>query len=128
MYQVVARVSEDIRDVLKTNNDRIFIGFSAHRIFDHFYVKTCSKCHSFGHYHAECSNNPCCGYCSSEDHVSDDCPVKAEKDVAKYKCVNCQDARKTSDGHSSHWFTCPAYLEQQKKMKMNIPYYAKNCS
>ena len=128
VHQVVARVSQDIREVLKMNNDRIFIGFSAHRIFDRFYIKTCAKCHRFGHYHANCSDhNPCCGYCSSEDHVSDNCPVKAEKDVRKYKCVNCNDAGKTSDGHSSYWFKCPAYLEQQNKMKINIPYYAKNC-
>ena len=92
LYQVVARVSEDIREIIKSNNDRIFIGLTSHPIFDRFYVKSCSSCHRFGHYHAECSSTPCCGYCSAEDHISQDCPLYRTKDQTKYKCVNCQDA------------------------------------
>jgi len=67
---------------------------------------------------------------NAEDHASDLCPINEEKerDQAKYKCVNCQDAGKQCDAHSSHWYKCPTYIEQQKKIMMNIPYYAKNCN
>ena len=55
-YQLVLRVSEEIRRIIKTNGDRIFMGFNSHRVFDRFYVKSCVKCHRFGHYHAECTS------------------------------------------------------------------------
>ena len=119
-------MSDDIREALKANNDKIFIGFSSHHVFDRFYVKSCASCHRFGHYHANCDNRPCCGYCSAEDHKSEECLIHKAKDQSKYKCVNCQDEGKGGDGHSSHWNRCPSYLEQQKKVMKNIPYYSKN--
>ena len=125
-YQVVARISKDIREALKANSDKVFIGFSSHRVFDRFYVKLCAKCHRFGHYHANCDGTPCCGYCSSENHTSENCPVHGEKDQSQYRCVNCQDAGKNCEGHSSHWNRCPTYIEHQQKVKKNIPYYSKN--
>ena len=125
-HQVVVRISEDIRQCIKDNQDRIYIGVQAYRIFDRFYVKSCASCHRFGHYHAECENNPCCGYCGDENHTSQECPIHEQKLQEQYKCVNCQDAGKPGDGHSSHWHNCPTYLEKQKKVMMSIPYYAKN--
>ena len=125
-YQVVARVSEDIRDVIKANGNKIFIGFNSHHVVDRFYVKSCSRCHKFGHYRVNCTSTPCCGYCCSLDHESNNCPVHAEKNQARYKCTNCKESNKTCDGHSSHWNKCPTYLEIQKKMMQHIPYYAKN--
>ena len=127
VHQIVVRVSEDIRQALKSAGDKIFIGFTSLRVFDRFYVKSCAHCHRFGHYHAECQLNPCCGYCGDANHTSNDCPVHQLKDQSNYKCVNCKDAGKPEVGHSSHWHKCPTYIEQQKKMMMNIPYYTKNC-
>ena len=127
VHQIVARVSEDIRHVIKTAGDKIFVGLSSLRVFDRFYVKSCAQCHRYGHYHADCDSTPCCGYCGSENHLSKDCPIHQAKEETKYKCVNCKDAGKPCDGHSSHWHKCPTYIEQQKKMMKNIPYYAKNC-
>ena len=124
---VVARVSEDIRECLKAVNDRVYIGFTACRVFDRFYVKSCAACHRFGHYHAECESVPCCGYCGDEDHTSQQCQIQQHKEQNKYQCVNCEDSGKPSVGHSSHWHGCPTYIEQQKIMMMKIPYYAKNC-
>ena len=126
LFQIVARVSEDIRRILKSDNDKLFIGFTAHHVFDRFYVKSCAKCHRFDHYHADCQGKACCGFCSSEDHDSNNCPIHVQKDQANFKCVNCKDAGKPADGHSSHWHKCPTYLERQEKMKKDIPYYAKN--
>ena len=126
VHQVVVRVGEDIRDILKSAGDKIYIGFSSLRVFDRFYVKSCANCHKFGHYHAECEHNPCCGYCSDTNHASKDCPIHKTKDETKYKCVNCKDRNKLHEGHSSHWHNCPTYIEERKKIMLNIPYYTKN--
>ena len=124
--QVVVRVSDDIRDIIKASQDKIYLGCRSHKVNDRFYIKSCSACHRFGHYHANCSNGPICGYCCSEDHDSSLCPLKQDKDHDHYKCINCEEAGKDGSGHSSHWPKCPTYLELQNKMKKNIPYYSKN--
>ena len=123
---VVVRVSDEIRKLIKINGNRIFIGLTAHRINDRFYVKACAKCHRYGHYHAECSKKACCGYCTSEEHESKECPVYVNQKIEEFECVNCQDKGKPYKGHSSHWNKCPIFLERQTKVKNSIPYYSKN--
>ena len=123
---IVLRVGNDIRDSLKSNNDRLFFGTNSYRVMDRFYVKSCAKCHKFGHYHAECTNTPCCGFCHDESHNSENCPIRKTKDHTQYKCVNCKDKNIPHDGHSSHYSKCPTLIEIQKKTMLNIPYYAKN--
>lgn len=125
-FLIVARVSDDIRSVINANGNKIFLGFNSHLVVDRFYVRSCSKCHKFGHYHADCTSNQICGYCCSENHDSQNCPIHREKNCARYKCTNCEALGKVSEGHSSHWHKCPALLEVQKKIMRNIPYYAKN--
>ena len=125
-FLVVLRVGNDIRDILKANNDRIFFGASCYRVIDRFYVKSCAKCHKFGHYHAECTERPNCGFCLDKGHTSENCPVRKEKDHTKFKCINCKDNGKQHCGHSSHYSKCPTFVEIQKKTMMNIPYYVKN--
>ena len=125
-YQVVVRVNEDIRQILKEKGDRIYIGCQSIRIYDRFYVKSCAQCHRYGHYHAECEHSPRCGYCGDENHLSQRCPIYLQKDQDKYECVNCKDIGKSGLGHSSHWHKCPTYLDKQKKVMMSIPFYAKN--
>ena len=123
---MVIRIGDDIRDVLKAKNDKIFIGFNAHRVMDRFYVKSCGRCHKFGHYHAECqSASGCCGYCLDEDHTSEQCEIAKEKDHSNFKCAKCKEAGKPFEGHSSHYSKCPTYLEVQERTKKNIPYYTK---
>ena len=85
VHQVVARVSDDIREAIKAAGDKIFVGMSSHRVFDRFYVKSCAQCHRFGHYHAQCQASPCCGYCGAEDHTSKDCPIHQAKEQDKYR-------------------------------------------
>ena len=126
-HLVVVRIGNDIRDVLKANNDKIFIGFLAHRVMDRFYVKSSGKCHKFGHYHADCTaSSGCCGFCLDEDHTSEQCEIAKNKDHSKFKCAKCKEAGKPFEGHSSHYSKCPTYLEVQERTKKNIPYYAKN--
>ena len=68
-FMVVIRVSDEIRKVIKNNNNKVFLGFTAHHVRDRLYVKCC-KCHRYGHYHADCKTSASCGYCWFPDHQS----------------------------------------------------------
>ena len=125
-HQIVLRVSEEIRDIVERNDNKIFIWLLSHRVIDCFYVKSCAKCHKFGHYHADCTTDAVCGLCLSNEHESKDCPAKRENNLTSFKCVNCKERGKEFQGHSSHWHKCPTHLEQQKKIRNSIPYYSKN--
>ena len=124
-FQVVVRVSEDIRRAIKMNSDKIYIDLIAHRVVDRFYIKRCNKCQKFGHYEKDCQFEACCGYCR-QPHLSSECQEVQEGDYEHYNCVNCKESGKKSLGHSSHWYNCPTYLELQRKMKNSIPFYQKN--
>ena len=122
-WQVVMRVSDKIRDVLKKNKDRIYIEVTSHRIVDRFYIKRCNKCLKFGHYAKDCHDDPCCGYCCGK-HISTECTEKEGED--EYKCNNCVKSKKGETNHSALWYKCPTYLEAKESFKKSIPYYSKN--
>ena len=122
-HLVVARVSDDIREVIKRSNNKIYMDLSAHQVVDRFYIKRCNKCQKFGHYQNECDNDERCGYCMGA-HPSAECNGVQEGDHVNYKCGNCKDSGKNEKGHSTHWHKCPSYLDQQKKAKNGIPYYS----
>ena len=124
-HQVVARVSEDVRQAIKKNNDKLYIDLCAHNVVDRFFVKRCNKCQNFGHYEKDCQKQACCGYCKG-NHLSKDCKDVQEGDSANYKCINCDRGGKESTGHSTHWHKCPTYMELQKKVKKSISYYPKS--
>ena len=65
IHQIVLRVSEEIRDIIKRNGNKIFVGFLSLRVIDRFYVKACDKCHELEHYHADCTTNAVCSFCLS---------------------------------------------------------------
>ena len=121
-FQVVARVSEEVRKILKNSNDRIYVDLESYKVVDRFYIKRCNNCQQFGHYEKDCTSESRCGYCSG-NHKSVQCDQVEEGDLVNYKCVNCEHAGKNATGHSAHWHKCPTLLEQQKKAKKGIPYY-----
>ena len=122
--QVVARVSNNMREAIRLADDRIYMDLVAHRVVDRFFIKRCNKCQKFGHYERDCSEEVCCGYCHGK-HNSDRCRVTVG-DFENYKCINCKRNGKDCAGHSAFWYKCPTYLEQQDKLKRIIPYYQKN--
>ena len=122
-YQVVARVSEEIRRVIKASGNKVYVDLIAHRIVDRFFVKRCNKCQEFGHYEKDCDKHECCGYCQQR-HKSSECDQVNDGDTENYQCVNCKKDSKPHVGHSSLWHKCPSFVEQQKKVKKSIPYYA----
>ena len=120
---MVARVSEEVRKIIKNGNNRIYMDLLALKVVDRFYIKRCNRCQKFGHYEKDCSSpKECCGFCTRE-HKSEDCGRVEEGDFQNYQCCNCKEAGREAVGHSSHWHKCPSLIEQQKKVKKGIPYY-----
>ena len=124
-HQIVARVSEDVQKVIRTNRNRLFADLSSYRVVDRFYVKRCNKCQKFGHYEKYCENEERCGYCMGP-HLSTNCQEAPPDNHDLHKCVNCKDSKKDPNKHSVMWYKCPMYVEMQKKLKKSIPFYQKN--
>ena len=122
-HQVVALVSPEIREVISTHGNRLYIGLISAKVCDRFYVKRCNKCNCFGHYKSDCPNTTVCGFCMSKDHESHNCPLKTSGSTTDYKCSNCHKAGLDHVGHSALWFNCPSYKNAQKRLQSSIPYY-----
>ena len=123
-HQVVMRVSPDIRRAMRVNGNKIHMGHKVHKIVDRFYVKRCNTCQGFGHYSDDCKKTHVCGYCAEKTHSSADCPLKSEHSD-RHTCSNCKAVNhkdKPASGHSTFSIKCPAYLDQQNKLKHSIGY------
>ena len=120
LYTAVVRVSEDIRDSLKVNRDRVCIGLNSCPVYDRFFVKRCNKCQNYGHFHRDCPNSvTICAKCS-ETHETNECNIKV------YKCFNCTQASISDSRHPTFSSRCPCYVAEQEKVKNTINYYSKN--
>ena len=121
-YQVVLRVSPDIRKAIKSYNNKLHLGVKVCKVVDRFYVRRCNRCQGFGHYSSSCKGAVpvVCGYCM-ENHDSNDCHLKGAAHT-EHKCNNCRVAGLDVSGHSTFWYQCPAYIIQQNKLKSSISY------
>ena len=119
-YQAVVRVSDEIRDSLKSAGDRVFINLQSCRVSNRFFVRRCNKCQGFKHFHKECKSNvSVCGKCGGQ-HDTKDCTSDT------IKCINCEKAGYSALNHETHWWKCPAFKKEQEKLEKTIPYYSKN--
>ena len=108
-YQVNINVTENIRKVIKSQGNRLFIGLKSCRVVEKENISRCYKCHDHEHIANDCSNIACCGYCADTTHASDDCPLKVDviKNKSRLKCINCERNGLESSGHSVYWPLCP---------------------
>lgn len=108
-FQVNITVSDNVRKVIKNRGNRLFIGLKSCRVVDKVNISRCFKCHDHRHFAQECTNVECCGYCSSIEHVSEDCPLKLDvvRNKSQLKCVNCARHNLAGVGHSVYWPLCP---------------------
>ena len=121
LHQAVLRVSEEIREKLQSNGNRIFIGSTSCPVYDRFFVKRCNRCQSFHHYHKECKKSEVCAKCAGR-HDTRSCTLS----TGSYKCINCSTAGFEDVGHMASSFDCPAYIAEQERLKKSIHYYSKN--
>ena len=127
-YQVVARVSPKIREAIRANWNRVYIGCESVRVYDRFFVKRCNKCNEFGHFIKDCQKpKGNCGICGdvSGDHESKDCLKKESKTVTDFNCVNCKKAPGNLNfkGHKASSNECAVYKQAVKRERGLIPYY-----
>ena len=70
----------------------------------HLRITQCYKCHKYGHHAQHCRSKLKCGKCSSEEHITSECPSPIAK------CLGC-------NGEHAAWdSTCPAREEEIKRL------------
>ena len=124
LYQAVIRVSEDVRDKIKENDNRLCIGINSCPVFDRFFVKRCNRCQSFHHFHKDnggCKKTPVCALCAG-GHDTRGCSTDEEY----HQCANCMKASHNAVDHAAYSLDCPCYIAEQDKLKKNTSYYSKN--
>ena len=124
LHQAVMRVSEEIRDKIKANDNRLCIGINSCPVYDRFFVKRCNRCQSFHHFHKDnggCKETQVCALCA-ENHETRGCTT----DENFRKCTNCIKAGETAVDHPAFSLDCPCYVAEQNKLKKNTSYYSKN--
>ena len=122
-YQAVIRVSGTIRDRIKANGNRVFVGSTSCPVYDRFFIKRCNRCQEFHHFAKDCKKTEVCALCTA-NHATRSC----NQDEAHYKCVNCVKSGKGDDEvwHPAYHHECPSYVAEQDKLKKSIHYYTKN--
>lgn len=93
-----------------TKAGKVYFGWKVHNVRDYMRISRCYKCQKFGHIAKHCTAQKHCGYCSSADHQSRECPNA--KDPEAYTCVNCARLGKTGQKHHTGDITCPVYLKR----------------
>ena len=127
-FSVVLKVDPKIKEAIECSNNRVFIGFSACKVYERFHILQCYKCQGFGHKHGsdKCflkdSDKCICLYCG-ENHPSKECLTKKSENenYKKFKCFNCsvchdEDIRKNCTGHTSNSYQCPMLQKELKRL------------
>ena len=114
-FQATVRVSNDIRSVIQHNDNKLYVGLTVCRIYDHFHVKRCNQCQGYNHYKEGCTKDPICGKCTGP-HQTDTCQA------TEHKCVHCV-ANKFEHNHSTSDTMCKSYRVAQKKLEQSIGFY-----
>lgn len=129
-FCVVFGVNSQVRKKM-LDIDRVYIGFSAHKVYDYFEPMMCYRCNKYGHSSTNCQTDPKtikCTNCSSFGHPTNKC-AKESVSSEPY-CPSCNDraARmKISDRMSyAHWpgsAKCPSreiFINREKEqLKLN---------
>jgi hypothetical protein len=124
MYQAVIRISEDIRNKIKDNDNRLCIGINSCPVFDRFFIKRCNNCQEFHHFQNDnggCKKEKVCALCTGK-HDTRDCHT----DANMHKCINCAKADRDEFSHAAFSYDCPSYIAEQEKLRKSINYYSKN--
>ena len=111
VYQAFARVSQLLRQGLRTFKDKVILGLSTCTIYDQFHVKRCNNCQSFGHYYKNCSHPAhVCAKCGG-NHSTRECQ---SEDIM---CTNCSKAGVEQCNHRADDQKCPTLCKIQDKMR-----------
>jgi hypothetical protein len=122
VYQAFVRVSDSVRNAIKSQGDRLYFGWGTVRVYDQLYVRRCNRCQGYGHYMKECKNTLACGLCA-KNHESVNCPhkLKTKTDLAVFlSCVNCKAVGTHSYDHAANSSICHMFRDEQDKLKKTL--------
>ena len=121
----VLQVSPDIRRIISSNKDKIFLKLRQHSVRDRFHVVQCFHCQEFGHVanSMRCSrkdSSAVCAFCAGE-HETRQCQRKKKNDIGKLNCINCHNSgsredRRHSKTHLASSTLCPFYINERGKL------------
>ena len=120
LFQAIVRVSNEICTAIQNCGDKLFVGLTLCKVYDHFHIRRCNKCQGYNHFHDNCEKEPNCGKCA-EPHETKDCPVTNEELIAK--CANCVANKYTDVNHKAWDPYCKSFLAAQKKLEQTIGFY-----
>ena len=113
---VIVVVSPEVRQFLKSIGDKLYLGYRACKVFNHFRLTQCYKCQSFGHKSATCSAiREVCMFCAKAGHRSKECTKRHEKN--SHCCVNCKNSddsniRRNAHKHNASSDLCPIVVHE----------------
>ena len=121
----VLQVSSEIREAVRQNDDRVYLGLQSHRVRDRIHVVQCYHCQEFGHtsgskYCKSKDSEPTCFFCAGNHH-SRDCTSKKDRKTDKTKCSNCSKSRNqteknTATNHKASDTLCPFYIREKERV------------
>jgi len=108
----IAKMTEDIRGMIKDNANRLFLNLTSHVVKDNFQPQQCFKCQKFGHKAGSdhCCDIDTCLHCTG-NHKSRDCTMKHS-----LKCANCksnEEYKSKCEGHRANSQTCPIMIKEK---------------
>ena len=134
----VVQVSVEIREAIRRNSDRVYLGLESHRVRDRIHVIQCYHCQEFGHisgskYCKSKDSDATCFYCAGS-HCSRDCRIKKDRKTEKIKCSNCSKSRShversVATTHKASDSLCPFFVRERERMMsrtMGCTEHAKN--
>lgn len=120
----VIQVSPKIRDVIKSNKDRVCIDLQYYDVKDRIHVIQCYHCQEYGHmsgspYCKQKGSDSTCFYCAGK-HASKDCNNKKDKKTNSIKCSNCEKSKNRNERsacgtHKASDTLCPFYVRERER-------------
>ena len=121
----VLKVSPEIRRVIASNKDKVFLRLRQHSVRDRFHVIQCFHCQEYGHVAGSirCSkkdDSAVCAFCSGR-HETRECNNKKRNDVGRMVCVNCNNSGSREDKryaktHMASSALCPYYINERGRL------------
>ena len=123
----IIKLDPIIRNCIKENSYKVFVGLQNCTVFDRIHYKTCRNCQKIGiHNTDDCptKNNPICRFCA-QNHESLQCSYK--NDPTKHQCSNClksanEKFRAESNTHTANSKSCPLVVEISNEIINNTRY------
>ena len=117
----VVQMSPEIRESIRSKQDKVFLGFHCFPVRDRFHVVQCYHCQGFGHMarDGDCkkfSKPAVCHFCAG-NHRSDRCTAK-KNDAQCSNCLKSRNPRvkaKTSTHRASDEL-CPSYVRAKENL------------